>query len=288
MKIGYFKAESTTEYALPTSLFLLLPTLVLYTIFFIYPLARLFWISFFQPEFTFGNYISFFEKSFCVVILLKTIRVSLIVALVCLIIGYPVAYAIAHAKGRRLAIYLACIILPFWTSILVRNYAWTILLQRKGIINTLLGWIGFIHEPLSLLYNERAVMIGMIHFLIPFMILAIYSVLRRIDQNLVQAAYNLGANPVQAFLLVVFPLSLPGVGAGFSIVFIIGLGFFITPALLGGTRDLMISTLIETQVSLNNWPFASAIAIILLLVTLILILILNKMLGLDKVYRHEV
>jgi ABC-type spermidine/putrescine transport system permease subunit I len=203
-------------------------------------------------------------------------------------IGYPVAYLLAYTKGIRRLIYLICIILPFWTSILVRNYAWIILLQRKGVINTILQWAEVIDAPLRLLYTEPAVMIGMVHFLLPFMILPIYSVLKRIDPSLVLAASNLGAKPWPAFLYVTFPLSFPGVGAGLSIVFIIGLGFFITPALLGGPSDLMISTLIEKQINVNDWPFASAISFILLFITIILMMIFNKIVGLNRIYSQEV
>jgi len=288
MKMKFLQTESITEYSLVASLFLLLPVIFLYLIFFIYPLARLFPISLFQPDFTLDNYIHFIDKPLYIKVLLRTLRVSAIVSAVCLLIGYPVAYLLAFTKGRRRMIYLGCIILPFWTSILVRNYAWIILLQRKGVINTVLQWVELIDKPLRLLYTEPAVQIGMIHFLLPFMILPIYSVLKRIDPNLVLAASNLGAKPWSAFFHVTFPLSFPGVGAGLSIVFIIGLGFFITPALLGGPNDLMISTLIEKQINVDDWPFASAIAFILLFITVILIMIFNKIVGLNRLYSQEI
>ncbi len=288
MKMKFSKTESITEYSLMMSLFLLLPVIFLYLIFFIYPLGRLFPISLFQPEFTLDNYLHFIDKPLYAKVLLRTLRVSAIVSTVCLLIGYPVAYLLAYTKGIRRTIYLGCIILPFWTSILVRNYAWIILLQRKGVINTVLQWAELIDKPLRLLYTEPAVQIGMIHFLLPFMILPIYSVLKRIDPNLVLAASNLGAKPWSAFFHVTFPLSFPGVGAGLSIVFIIGLGFFITPALLGGPNNLMISTLIEKQINVDDWPFAAAIAFILLFITVILIMIFNKVVGLNRIYSQEV
>lgn len=288
MKMKFLKTESITEYSLMTSLFLLLPVIFLYLIFFIYPLGRLFPISLFQPEFTLDNYIHFIDKPLYAKVLLRTLRVSAIVSTVCLLIGYPVAYLLAYTKGRRRMIYLGCIILPFWTSILVRNYAWIILLQRKGVINTVLQWTELIDKPLRLLYTEPAVQIGMIHFLLPFMILPIYSVLKRIDPNLVLAASNLGAKPWSAFFHVTFPLSFPGVGAGLSIVFIIGLGFFITPALLGGPNNLMISTLIEKQINVDDWPFAAAISFILLFITVILIMVFNKVVGLNRLYSQEI
>lgn len=281
---SYFKAESVVEYALPTCFFLFLPLFLLYGIFFVYPLVRLFPISCLEPTFTLEHYWHFFEEPLYTTVLLRTFRVSLIVTIVCLTVGYPVAYVLANAEGKRLAIYFACVILPFWTSILVRNYAWIVILQRKGVLNTLLQWIGVIDNPLRLLYSEPAVALGMIHFLLPLMILPIYSVLRGIDRNLELAAYNLGARPWPAFLLVTLPLSLPGIGAGVSIVFIIGLGFFITPALLGGPKNLMISTLIERQVAVNDWPFAASGAFILLFITMILIMIFHKIVSFEKMY----
>jgi ABC-type spermidine/putrescine transport system permease subunit I len=280
---SYFKTESVVEYALPTCFFLFLPLFLLYGIFFVYPLVRLFPISCLEPTFTLDHYSRFFKEPLYTTVLLGTFRVSLIATIVCLVVGYPVAYVLANTKGKRLAIYVACVILPFWTSILVRNYAWIVIFQRRGMLNTLLQWIGIVDNPLRLLYNEFAVVLGMIHFLLPLMILPIYSVLRGIDRNLVMAAYNLGARPWSAFLLVILPLSLPGIGAGVCIVFIMGLGFFITPALLGGPRNLMISTLIEKQLTVNDWPFAAAGAFILLFITMILIMIFNKIVNFERV-----
>jgi ABC-type spermidine/putrescine transport system permease subunit I len=179
------------------------------------------------------------------------------------------------------------VLLPFWTSILVRSYSWIVLFQSQGIINKFLLSTHIIREPLNLLHNEFAVTVGMVHILLPFMILPIYSVLKNIDPNLIRAARNLGANNFWVFVLVVFPLSLPGVGAGGMFVFILSLGFYITPALLGGPRTLMISTLIDQQINrLMNWEFSGAIAVILLLATIIMIVIFNKIVGLEKIYRE--
>jgi ABC-type spermidine/putrescine transport system permease subunit I len=146
---------------------------------------------------------------------------------------------------------------------------------------------GFIKEPLALIYNEPAVLVGMVHILLPFMILPIYSVLKNLDKNLIRAARNLGAGSIRAFGKVTFPLSLPGVGAGVIMVFILSLGFFITPALLGGPKTLMITTLIDQQINrLMNWEFAAAIAVMLLLTTLAMVIVLDRLVGLDKVYKE--
>jgi ABC-type spermidine/putrescine transport system permease subunit I len=177
------------------------------------------------------------------------------------------------------------IVLPFWTSLLVRIYAWMVILGRYGIVNSFLLKLGLISTPLNLLYNTSSVIIGMVHFLLPFMIFPLYSVMSGIDKDLVKAAYNLGATPFKGFIKVFFPLSLPGVGAGSLIVFILSIGFFVTPALLGGRQDQVISMLIEKQVTVQfNWPFASAIAFILLVITLFLFNISNRFLGIERIW----
>jgi ABC-type spermidine/putrescine transport system permease subunit I len=182
---------------------------------------------------------------------------------------------------------MICILLPFFTSILVRSYAWIVLLQTKGVINSMLLSIGLIKKPLTLLHNEFAVLLGMVHIMLPFMVLPIFSVLKNLDRNLLRAARNLGANAIKAFALITFPLSLPGVGAGVMFTFILSLGFFITPALLGGPKTLMISTLIEQQIKrLINWEFAGAISVVLLLTTIIAVIVFDKIVGLDKIYKE--
>lgn len=163
------------------------------------------------------------------------------------------------------------VLIPFWTSLLVRTYAWMVILGRKGILNKIIVGLGISDTPLKLLHTAFAVDIGMVQMMTPFMVLALFSVMKGIDRRLLQAAASLGANKFQAFFRVFLPLSLPGIGAGALLVFIYSLGFFITPALLGGRKEVMISMLIDEQVStLLNWGFASALALMLLLATLIL------------------
>jgi len=194
----------------------------------------------------------------------------------------------AGLKSQRICnLLMICILLPFFTSILVRSYAWIVLLQTKGVINSMLLSIGLIKKPLVLLHNEFAVLLGMVHIMLPFMVLPIFSVLKNLDRNLLRAARNLGANAIKAFVLITFPLSLPGVGAGVMFTFILSLGFFITPALLGGPKTLMISTLIEQQINrLINWEFAGAISVVLLLTTIIAVIVFDKIVGLDKIYKE--
>jgi ABC-type spermidine/putrescine transport system permease subunit I len=175
------------------------------------------------------------------------------------------------------------VLIPLWTSVLVRTYAWMVLLGREGLLNKLLLYFQLVSQPLSLLYTSKAVVLGMVQILLPFMILPLFSVMKGIDRNLLRASHSLGAGPAQTFLRVYFPLSLPGVVAGFILVFILALGFFITPALLGGRKDIMISMLIETQVrELLNWGFAAALSLVLLLTTFFILAIFHRFVGLEK------
>ena len=281
--------ESIYHYSFLQSLLLAGPLLILLGIFYLYPLLSLFPESLkHDGSFSLEHYRHFFREPLYGFILLRTVRIAIYVTVICFLLGYPVAYFMAYLKNKRLAsLLMICVLLPFFTSILVRSYAWIVILQTKGLINSLLLSIGIIERPLSLLYNEIAVILGMVHILLPFMILPIYSVLKNLDRNLLRAARNLGASAVKAFLKVTFPLSLPGVGSGVMFTFILSLGFFITPALLGGPKTLMISTLIEQQINrLMNWDFAGAISVILLLTTLIVVAIFDKIVGLDKIYQE--
>jgi ABC-type spermidine/putrescine transport system permease subunit I len=281
--------ESIKRYSFGQSLLLAGPLLLLLGVFYVYPLITLFPESMFADgQFTWEHYEHFFREPLYGHILLRTIRVAVVVTIICFIFGYPVAYFLAELKNQKVCnLLMICVLLPFFTSILVRSYAWIVLFQTKGIINSLFLSIGLIGKPLNILYTEFAVLVGMVHILLPFMILPVYSVLKNIDRNLLRAARNLGANPLKAFARVTFPLSLPGVGAGVMFVFILSLGFFITPALLGGPRTLMITTLIDQQINrLINWDFAGAIVVVLLVTTIILIFIFDKVVGLDKVYRE--
>ncbi len=176
------------------------------------------------------------------------------------------------------------VLIPFWTSILVRSYAWMVLLGQEGIINEALLATGVRAEPMQLLNTRFAVYVGMIHILLPFMILPLYAVMRGIDRNLLRAAENLGASPGAVFRRIFLPLSLPGVAAGCLLVFILGLGFYITPALLGGQRDVMVSMLIQQQISQLKWGFGATLALILLIVALGIYLVFTRLLGVERVF----
>jgi ABC-type spermidine/putrescine transport system permease subunit I len=279
--------ESIKRYSLFQSMLLISPLMTLLAVFYVYPLVSLFPTSLFSDQgFTLQHYERFFSVPLYSRILLRTIRISLFVTVLCLVIGYPVAYFLAELKSPTTsALLLACVLLPFWTSILVRTYSWVVLFQTQGLINNLLLFLGVIRQPLSLLNREFSVYVGMVHVLLPFLVLPVYSVLKNLDRNLIRAGRNLGANPFRVFARIVFPLSLPGVGAGVMFVFILSLGFYITPAILGGPRTMMISTLIDQQVNkLMNWEFAAAISAVLLVTTIGMIVGFNKVVGLDKIY----
>jgi ABC-type spermidine/putrescine transport system permease subunit I len=218
------------------------------------------------------EYISrFLTEKMYIDVLVITFKTAFYVTFFCFLLGYPVAYAltkIENAQWRN--VIFGTILVSFWISLLVRTFTWMILLRSNGVVNDLLMMLGLIDEPIKLLYNTTGVVVGMTHILLPYMILSLYSVMESIDTRLLQAAQGLGARPWKAFVQIFFPLSIPGVLSGSLIVFVLGVGYFITPALLGGTEDIMISQLIHDQVNIVlNWNFAAAIAIILLVFTLI-------------------
>ena len=202
-------------------------------------------------------------------VIFETFKIAAVVTLLTLALGYPVAYVMATSGRAWQLVGIAFVLLPFWTSILVRTYAWMVMLGRNGVVNrTLIGW-GVIYSPLPLLNNLAGVLIGMVHVLLPYMILPVFNAVKKVDPNLVLAAEGLGAPRWRAFLRVTLPLTMNGVAAGVTLVFTLSLGFFITPALLGGGRVVMIANLIEEQVrELLNWAFAGALSAILLALTL--------------------
>ncbi|MBW2058427.1 MAG: ABC transporter permease [Deltaproteobacteria bacterium] len=265
-------------------LLLLGPVLLLLT-FYAYPIARMLTISFFDPDFTLKHYMHFFKIPAYSRVLVETFKMAASVTVFCLVLGYPVAYLLANIPPRVRNLLMILVILPFMTAILVRTYAWMVILGRNGLVNQFLIKSGITSSPLKLMHNLFGVYVGMVQILLPFMIFPLYSVMVGIDKGLMKAAENLGANPVQVFLRIFLPLSLPGVGGGGLLVFIIALGFFITPALLGGVSDVMISMFIETQVNtLLNWGFASAMSVILLIITLVLFSVYTRYFGVDRTF----
>ena len=262
------------------TIWLLLPALVWLGVLFVYPIGRLVYLSAFAPAFTLQHYAKLASASVYARILVNSLEISVTVTLLALVLGYPLAFLLATARPRAAGLMLAGIVLPLWTSVLVRTYAWMVLLGRRGLVNEALQSAGVLDAPLPLLYNRLGVTIGMVHVLLPFMVLPIYSVMKGVDVDLLKAAQNLGASRWQSFVRVYLPLSASGVAAGGLLVFVTALGFFVTPALLGGRGDMMIAMLIETQVrELLDWGFASALAVTLLAVTAGILLLVQRVLG---------
>ncbi|SDN70807.1 putative spermidine/putrescine transport system permease protein [Ensifer sp. YR511] len=214
---------------------------------------------------------------------LRTFAISASVTLICLVLGYPVAYLLANLPARQSNLLMIFVIVPFWTSLLVRTTAWYVLLQPNGVVNSMLIASGIISEPLSIMFNRVGVLIGMTHILLPFMILANYAVMRGISPVYQRAAVSLGAHPVHAFLKVYVPQTMPGIGAGTFLVFVLALGYYITPALLGGAGDEMVSQLIALQMDRQlNWGLAGALSVYLAVFTLIIYVGFNRLIGIDR------
>ncbi len=227
--------------------------------------------------FNFDNYQVLLRESLYLDTFLYSVKVAAVSTFWCLLIGYPMAYAIARSKPSTRNLLLMLIILPFWTSFLLRVYAWVGLLKTNGVINNTLLALGLIDEPLTLLYTDFAVYIGIVYSYLPFMILPLYSNLEKHDLTLLEAAADLGARPFKAFFKVTLPLSMPGIVAGCLLVFIPAVGEFVIPSLLGRTDQLMIGTVLSAQFfGARNWPVAGAVAIALLLVLLIPILLFQR------------
>lgn len=219
---------------------------------------------------TFDNYLFLFEDRYYAIIYLNSIKVAAISTVLCLLVGYPVAYFIARQKPQFRNLLLVGIILPFWISFLLRVYAWIGLLNGHGVINNFLMWTGIIDHPLTLIYNDFAVYLGIVYSYLPFMILPLYANLEKMDLDLLDAAADLGAKPWQVFVNVTLPLSKPGIIAGCMLVFIPAIGEFIIPALLGGSDTLMIGRALWDEFFINrDWPVASAVAVVLLMILVV-------------------
>jgi spermidine/putrescine transport system permease protein len=253
------------------------PIVIWMILFFIVPILLVIAVSFLtrgqygEVEFniTSGNYIKLFDPLY-LKILGNSLLISVATTVFCLLLGYPFAYFIARAPKKYRLILLMLIILPFWTNSLVRTYAWIMLLRTEGLINMLLLNIGIIKQPLQLLYNNSAVLIGMIYMMFPFMVLPLYSSIEKLDFSLLDAASDLGAAPATAFRKVTLPLTKSGIISGCLLVFVPTLGYFFIPDLMGGSKIVLISNLIKNQfLSSRNWPLGSAISVILIIICLL-------------------
>jgi spermidine/putrescine transport system permease protein len=274
--------------------FLLSPTLVTLVLLMVVPMAVMLVYTFYfyigngrdRPDFYLGNWIEFFTDSYYHYGIWQTARVSAITTICCALMGYPAAYAIAMTRFRHKWLLLLLLIVPFWISFIIRTLSWIHILGEQGAINATLRWLHIINEPLPMLYNEGSVIMGMIHFLLPYMILNVYVSLEGIDRNLISAARTLGCTTWQAFLEVTLPLSLPGLGAGLLLCFVLAAGSYVTPLILGGPRDFLFGNLIyDAIMSELNWPMGATLSIVLLVLLGIISAIYSRYMGLSRIYK---
>lgn len=255
------------------------PYVVWSAIFIVIPLLLIVFFSFTSKVdgrfiFSFENFQRLFEPIYFTVFI-RSIWLAVLSTVLCLILGYPIAYIISKLpiKGRNMLILL--FILPMWMNFLLRTYAWMAILGRDGLINTLLGYIGI--GPIKMLYTDGAILLGMVYNFLPFMVIPIYTVLIKIDKNLVNAAYDLGANKAQAFRKIILPLSIPGIISGITMVFMPAVSNFVIPSLLGGGKYMLVGNLIEQQfTTIGNWNFGSALSIFMMILILISMAFMSK------------
>ena len=215
-------------------------------------------------RFTLDNFMRFFDPVF-IKVLFKSLEVAIITTIMCIIIGYPIAYIISNTSERSQTLLILLITLPMWINMLVRTYAWISILSDGGILNSIFAFFGL--PPIKMMYTDFAVMLGMVYNFLPFMIISIYTVLAKLDRALIHASHDLGANPVQTFLRVVLPLSMPGVISGITLVFLPAVSTFVIPKFLGGGQYMLIGNLIENQfITVGEWNFGSAISLIMAII----------------------
>lgn len=263
---------------------LAIPAIIVIALVVIIPVGWLFYLSFIGDEGqgTLEHYHKMIEYKSYYRVFINTFKVSILTTLICIALGYPLAYFLAQLPVRWAGFFMLAVLLPFWTSLLVRTYAWLVLLQRKGLLNEWAMDIGLWEKPVKLVHNLTGTLIGMAHIMLPFLVLPLYNAMRKIDRDLMQAASNLGATPVKAFWQIYFPLSLPGMVAGSLIVFVLCLGFYVTPAVLGGGRVIMVATQITSILENQfNWGAASSLGVVLLVATLLVLFIAGRVFKLD-------
>ena len=263
---------------------LALPALLVILLLIVLPVGWLAWQSIYHDGFTLENYRRIVSEDIYWRSFALTFEISLLVTVLALLLGYPIAYAASAAPRGLSIVILALVVLPFWTSVLVRAYAWLALLQRTGVINHLLQGLGIIDEPLALVHNSFGTVVATLHILLPFMVLPLYATMQKIPRDLMQAGASLGGSPSHTFWRIFLPLSLPGVLAGSTLVFVLSLGFYITPELLGGGRTVMVSMLVSRNVELyNQWGAASAVGVVLLIGVAVIFLVVSRFIPLDRV-----
>jgi len=274
---------------------LIYPALIWFFIFFILPLSIIFIYSLTtdylftgkQVTFTLGNFLNIFQKKHYLIILLRSLKISLITTIFSIIFSYPIAYFLAKRTRFDKAL-IILLMIPFWINYLIRIFAWKLILSENGIINQMLAGLHVIQEPLKMLYSQTAVILGLIYTYTPMMVLPLYATILKIDDSLVEAARDLGASPIQAFFDVIFKLSFTGIFAGTLLVFIPALGSFAIPVILGGTDSVMIGNMIENQFyHVGDWNFGSAFTISLAVLSIVLVLFYSRIFGIESIYRNR-
>ena len=264
---------------------LTVPYLIMATALIAIPVGWLFYLSFIGRDgtFSFENYERMWKSKAYIKIFITTFKISILTTIICAAIGYPLAYFMSQLSRKWANICMIGVLIPFWTSLLVRTYAWLVLLQKKGLLNNIAIDMGLISEPIKFVHNTTGTLIGMVHIMLPFLILPLYANMRAIDKDCMKAASSLGATPSRAFWTVFLPLSLPGLLAGLLIVFVLCLGFYVTPAILGGGKVIMAAMKISSNIELYfSWGAASALGVVLLVVTGIILFIASKLVSIDQ------
>jgi putative spermidine/putrescine transport system permease protein len=262
------------------------PAVLLLLLAFVAPVGWLLARAFIQPQPGLQNFAAIWRGQGYLQVLWNTVEISALVTPICVLLGFPIAHAMATGSPRLRRWLVFIVLLPFWTSLLVRTFATVILLQRNGPVNAVLIGLGLTSEPLPLLYNLTGVMAGALQVLLPFVIFPLHAAMSRIDPAFMQAALTLGARPARAFWRVYLPLTMPGLVTGATLVFISTLGYFVTPAMLGGPRQTMIAQMIQDQIAqFGNWGMAGALSLLLLAISGVLFLILHLTIGLKAAPR---
>jgi len=264
---------------------LVIPALLAMGLFYIYPLTQVLWLSVTEPTPGLGNYTTLYESQTVRNVIWRTAWISLVTTIITVLLGYVVAFALAHVARRQLVIMLFAVIITLWLSVLIRAFSWVVLLQTNGLVNETLIWIGLITRPLPLLRNEIGVIIGMVHFMLPLAILPMYANMSGLDQRVMQAAEVLGARAWQGFLWVYLPMSRPGVIVSTLLVFVFSLGFFVTPAILGGGRVMMLSEYISFQFQETlRWGLATMLASSLLIGVLAILAVSSRFVDMKRLF----
>jgi putative spermidine/putrescine transport system permease protein len=264
---------------------LILPAFLLMTAFYVAPIAQVLAISFTEPQPGFGNYERLFTSESVQRVIGTTLRICGITTVLALLLGYVLAYRIALAEERARRWWILAVLVPLWISVLVRAFAWVTLLRRQGLVNQTLMEAGIIAEPLQLVWNEFGIVVGMVHYMVPYAVLPMLASMREIDPRLLAAARGLGASRVTVFARVFLPLSLPGLIAAGVLVFIFSLGFYITPAILGGGKTLMVAEWISLQIlDLIRWGLGTMMATMLVVTILATLAVFSRVVDLRRVF----